>query len=191
MLQVRLSEMEAFVMTLLDQVSAVSRSIVQEMVDEESVNYIEAALLYGMVTTARYHVAVLSVFHNHAQDPQLRQLIKDAIDNLAEKTIKKCEALLLTGDAKLPSVKFPEHPLKNQLDIPGAAHLTDMEIAMSLVNMHGASQLALVAGINQSYQLKIARELRNQLNIALDWGYRLLQLMLHQGWLPEMTKVEH
>jgi len=171
-------------MTILDQVSATSRSIVQQTVDKESVNY-------AMVTTGRYHVAVLSVFHNHAQEPQLRQLIKEAIDNLSEKTVKKCEALLLTGDAKIPSVRFPEHPLENRLDIPSAARLTDMEIAMILVNMHGASQVALVAGISQGYQLEIASELRNQLNIALDWGYRLQQLMLHRGWLPEMAKVEH
>ena len=98
---------------------------------------------------------------------------------------------MLTGDAKIPSVRFPEHPLENRLDIPSAARLTDMEIAMILVNMHGASQVALVAGISQGYQLEIASELRNQLNIALDWGYRLQQLMLHRGWLPEMAKVEH
>ncbi|MDR3562132.1 MAG: DUF3231 family protein [Negativicutes bacterium] len=178
-------------MTIIDQVNASSRALVQKLVDKEPVNYIEAGLLYGITTTGRYHVAVLSVCYNHAQDPQLKELIKDALDNLTEKTVDKCESLLRAGDARVPTVEFPNHPLEKRLDIPGAAHFSDMEIAMMLVNMHGASTMALLAAINQSYQLEMAIELREQLNIALDWGYRLLQLTLHRGWLPELAKVEH
>lgn len=176
-------------MTILDKVSAKTNSLAQKFVDKESVNYIEAGLLYGIVATGRYHVAILTVLHNHAQDPELKRLIKDALDNLAEKTTKQCEELLLMGDAKLPAVRFPERSLENGQDIPSAAHFTDMEIAMILVNMHNASQLTLMTTINQCYQPEIGTKLRNQLNIGLDWGYRLQQLMLHRGWLPEIAKV--
>jgi len=178
-------------MTILDKVSAVSRSMVQNIVDKEPVNYIEAGVLYAMAAGGRHHVAVLSVFHNHAQDPRLKELIKDGLDNLTENTIKTCDNLLHAGDARVPTVEYPTHPLENRMDIPGAAHLSDMEIASMLVNMHTASTIALVAAINQSYQLEMAIQLREQLNISLDWGYRLLQLMLHRGWLPELAKVEH
>lgn len=178
-------------MTILDKVNATSRSIVQKFVDKEPANYIEAGLLYQIVVTGRYHVSILTILHNHAKDPELMQIIKDALDNLSEKTIKKCEDLLQTEDAMIPTVRFPERLLKSAQDIPSGAHLSDMEIAMALVNMHGASQMALLTAINQCYHLEIGIELRKQLNIALDWGYRLLQLMLHRGWLPQIAKLEH
>lgn len=178
-------------MTILDQVNAKSRSFVQGLVDKEPANYIEAGLLYQIVITGRYHVSLLTVLHNHAQDPELMQLIKDAIDNLSEKTLKGCEDLLQSEDAMIPTMRFPEHKLESAQDIPSSAHLSDMEIAMALANMHGASQMALMTAINQCYHLEIGFTLRKQLNTALDWGYRLLELMLHRGWLPQIAKITH
>ncbi len=178
-------------MTILDNVSAGTRSMVQTIVDKESVNYIEAGMLYGIVLQGRYNVSFLSILYNHAQSPQLKQLIKEAIDDLTEETIDECEGLLRAGDAKVPTLNFPEHSLENRLDIPSAAHLTGKEIAITLANNSAASQMALLASIHQCYQLEIAGTLRSQLNKGLDWNYRLLQLMLHQGWLPEINKVEH
>lgn len=178
-------------MTMLDKVNAKSRSLIQELVDKEPANYIEAGLLYQIIVTGRYHVSLLTIYHNHTKDPELMQIIKDAIDNLSEKTIKDCEDFLLAGDAMIPTVRFPERLLESAQDIPSGAHLSDMEIAMALANMHGASQIALLTAINQCYHLDIGTKLRKQLNVALDWGYRLLQLMLHRGWLPQIAKVEH
>lgn len=66
-----------------------------------------------------------------------------------------------------------------------------MEIAITLANMHNASQMALLTAINQCYHLEIGNNLGQQLNTAMDWGYRLQQLMLHQGWLPKIAKIEH
>jgi hypothetical protein len=54
-----------------------------------------------------------------------------------------------------------------------------------------ASQVTLMTAINQCYQLDIGIELRKQLNIAMDWGYRLQQLMLDRHWLPEVAKIKH
>lgn len=145
----------------------------------------------GITVNARYHITLLTLLSNHAQDTELKELIKDALDNLSKETNKKCEELLQLGEAQLPTIRFLERSLESNLDIPSAAHFTDLEIAMSLVNMHNASQLALLIAINQSYQLEIGMELRSQLNNALDWGYRLLQLMLRRGWLPEIAKIQH
>jgi len=178
-------------LTILDKVNAKGRSLVQNFVNDESANYIEAGLLYQIIITGRFHVSLLSIFYNHAKDPELMELIKDALDNLSERTIKVCEDILDANDAMLPTMRFPERLLGSTQDIPSAAHITDMEIAMGLVNMHGASQMALLMAINQSYHLEIGIKLRKQLNIALDWGYRLQQLMLHREWLPQIAKVQH
>lgn len=178
-------------MTILDKVNATTRTFVQKLVDKEPANYIEAGILYQIVVSGRFHVALLTILHNHARDPELMALIKDALDNLSEKTIKDCEDLLETEGAMLPTMRFPERPLENVQDIPSAAHLSDTEIAIVLVNMHNASQMALLTGINQCYHLEIGNALRKQLNSAIDWGYRLQQLMLHRGWLPKTAKIEH
>ena len=178
-------------MTILDQINAKSRSIVQGFVDQEPLNYIEAGLMHQFIITGRYHVSLLSVLHNHAKDPELKQLIKDALNDLSEDTIKYCEDFLKAENAVLPSVRYPEYPLENVQNIPDAAHLSDHVIAMALVNIHGASQIALLAAINQCYHLDIAFQFRKQINISMDWSYRLLQLMLHRGWLPEIAKIQH
>lgn len=178
-------------MTILDKVNATTRTFVQNFVDKEPANYVEAGLLYQIIVTGRFHVALLTILHNHARDPELMVLIKDALENLSEKAIKDCEDFLETEGAMLPTIRFPERSLENVKDIPSSAHLSDIEIAIALVNMHNASQMALLTGINQCYHLEIGTGLRKQLNTAMDWGYRLQQLMLHRGWLPEIAKIEH
>jgi len=178
-------------MTILDKLEAKGRTLVQGFTDPEALNYVEAGLLTGIAITGRYHVTLLTLFYNHASDPELKQIIKDALANLSDKAAIKAEELLEHGDAQIPSVSFQERSFESGLEIPPAAHLSDREIAMSLVNMHNASQLALLIAINQCYQLKIGSELRKQLNLALDWGYRLLELMLEKGWLPQIPKVKH
>lgn len=178
-------------MTIVDQLSAGARNIVQSVIDREPINYMEAGAMYGIVIQGRYHVSLMSILYNHAQDPELKRLIKEARDNLAESTAKRCENFLRTGAAQVPTTHFPDHPLENRTNIPEAAHLTDKEIAMTLAIHDSAGQMALLAAIHQCYQLEVARTLRDELNKGLDWSYRLLQLMLHRGWLPEIAKVTH
>ena len=177
-------------MTILDQIHARSRAIVQSIIDKEPVNYFEAGALYSIVAYGRHNASVLSVLYNHAQDYELKALIKEAIDGLAV-TIKQCEEFLAVGGAQIPTTRFSHHPLEDRLDIPSAARLTDMEISQSLHTMSATSQTALLISIHQCYQLEISVALRSMLNDSLDWNYRLLQLTLHQGWLPEIAKVEH
>ncbi|MDR3565944.1 MAG: DUF3231 family protein [Negativicutes bacterium] len=178
-------------MTMIDQIKAGTRNIVQSLVDNEPINAIEAGALYSIVIQGRYHVSLLSILHNHAQDPALKQLIAEAQDDLAESTVRRCENLLQAGEAKVPDTQFPTHPLEDRLNIPTAAHLSDAEIAMTLVVNDAAGQTALLLAIHQCYQLEVAMALRDELNKGLDWSYRLLQLMLHRGWLPEIAKVTH
>lgn len=178
-------------MNILEKVSAQARSMVQPLIDKEAVNYVESGVLYGIVMQGRYHVSFLSILHNHARDSKLRHLIKEALDELSEVTIVKCEDLLRAGDAQVPAFDLPVHSLDDKLDIPSNARLSDAEIAMALVTMDAAAQAALLSSIHQCYQLEISLTLRNQLNKGLDWSYTLLQLMLDRGWLPKIAKVEH
>jgi hypothetical protein len=178
-------------MTVMDQVRAGTRAVIQPAVDKEAVNYVEAGALYAMVAGARLHASLLSVFYNHAQDPELRRLIKDAIDHLSEAAIKKAEDLLRAGGAQVPAVAHREYPLTESLEIPSAARLDDEVIALSLANIDGASQAMLLGAMHLCYQPEIIRALGSQLRASLGWAFRLQQLMLKRAWLPEMAKVKH
>ena len=105
--------------------------------------------------------------------------------------MKKGESLLEAGGATLPIVSYPEAPLEESMQIPDGARIADPVIAVSLVNIDGASQMALLASLHQCYQPEISLALRTQLNRALDWSFRLQQLMLQRGWVPEVAKVAH
>ncbi|MBP2650158.1 MAG: hypothetical protein H6Q74_983 [Firmicutes bacterium] len=178
-------------MTMIDKVNGVVHTAIQSIVDKEPINYIEAGSLYGIVTQGRHNVAVLSVLHNQAKDHELKTLIAAAIDSHSEKTVKVCEDFLEKGHSELPKTRFSIHPLKDNLDIPFEGRLSDEEIAMLLINMAKASQLATFSAILNTYQPEIALSLRRIIDDGLDWNYKLVQLMIHRGWLPTVAKIEH
>lgn len=178
-------------MTIVDKVSAKGRSIIQKYVDQEPANYIEAGLVHQIILTGRFHVATMSLLYNHAQDAELRKLIKDVIDNITEKTIEASEDFFNDANAQIPTIKFTERHLEDIQNIPESIRYTDQEIVIMLADMHTSANLALLMAINQSYNLDLSLELRKQLNLGLEWGYRLLELSLHRGWLPEIAKVNH
>lgn len=178
-------------MTIMDKINSVTRAAAQVLLDKEAVNYLEAGSMYGIIAQGRYNMAVLSVLYNHAQDSELKELIKEAIENLTKLTIERCEALMKAGDAEIPVFDWTERKLHDHLDIPADARLTDAEIASTIGTLAKASQMACLAALHQSYQLEIGTMFRERLDAGLDWNYRLLQLMLKRGWLPHLAKIAH
>ena len=178
-------------MTITDQINIFTRTVVQSVVDKEPLSYIEAGSLFGIIIQSRHNISMLSSLYNQAQEPELRELIKEAIYEQTIPTIEKCEELLRAGNGELPDVHFASHPLYEKVDFPKGTRLTDMEIAIALGNTARASQLVLFLSLQQCYQLEIALAINQLLSSGLQWNYRLLQLMLHQGWLPRISKLEH
>jgi hypothetical protein len=179
-------------MTMLDKFSSETRNIFNMFFDKESINYLEAAGLYGVIAQGRYNIASLEIIYNHAQDIELKALIKEAIDKHTKTLIEHSEQLLNESGATLPTLSFTKRTLhKRPLDIPPDAHMTDGEIAIAIGTMGKAAQMAVLATLHQSYQLEIALMYRDMLMAGLDWDYRLLQLMLKRGWLPTLAKIEH
>lgn len=179
-------------MSILEKVSSETRNVFNMMFDKEPLNYLEAAGLYGIIAQGRYNIAALEVVYNHAQDHELKVLIKEAIERHTKAIVEHSEELLKDSGGSLPSLTFSKRTLhKHSLDIPPDAHLSDGEIAIAIGSIAKASQMALLAALHQSYQLEVAVMYRETLDAGLDWDYRLLQLMLHRGWLPKLAKVEH
>ena len=179
-------------MTILEKVSSETRNILNMFFDKEPLNYLEAAGLYGVIAQGRYNIACLEVFYNHAQDRELKALIKEAMEVQSKIIIEHSERLLSDSGGSLPTLSFTKRGLhKESLDIPSDAHMTDGEVAIAIGTMAKASQMALLAALHQSYQLEVALMYREMLDSGLDWDYRLLQLMLNRGWLPCLAKIQH
>ncbi|HEY3424106.1 MAG TPA: hypothetical protein VGL27_04850 [Negativicutes bacterium] len=176
-------------MTILDKINAYSRSFVQAIVDKEPVSYLEAAGLYSIIVQGKLNISILSLFYKLARDSDLKRLTGEAIDEIMKPTIIKCENLLRDGGAKLPDVDFPSYPLYKVGVIPDDMRLTDMEVALVVGNTVKAYKHVLFLSMEQTYQLEITRSINDLLSTGLDWEYRLLQLMIHNGWLPRIAKV--
>jgi hypothetical protein len=179
-------------MTMLEKVSSETRSILNMFFDKEPLNYLEAAGLYGIIAQGRYNVAALEVLYNHAQDQELKSLIKEAIERQSKVIIEHSEEILQDSGGNIPTISFTQRTLhKAPLNIPIDAHLTDSEVAIAVGTMGKAAQMTLLAALHQSYQLEVALMYRRMLDAGLDWDYRLLQLMLQRGWLPRLAKLQH
>lgn len=178
-------------MTILEKIESNTRAVVQSIFDKEPVNYIEGGSLYGIIAQGRHTRSMLEIMYNHALDPELKDLIKIAIDDLANPLIEQCESYLSISEAQVPHFGFNEHKLHDSIDIPSDARLTDNEIAAGIGTMAKAAQMALLGALHQSYQLEVGIMFRKFLDAGLDWNYRLLQLMIHRGWLPHLAKITH
>ncbi len=178
-------------MSIMDKVEQGARAVVQGIVDREPANYLEAGSLYGIISQGRYNLSTLEIMYNHAQDPELKELIEECMDKLINPLIKECEGLLEESHAEVPRFHFNKHQLHEKLDIPEDARLSDMEVAAGIGTMAKAAQVNILAALHQSYQLHIGMTFKKYLDDGLDWNYRLLQLMIHRGWLPHIAKVTH
>lgn len=178
-------------MTMMDKVNASANTLFNMIFDKEELNYVEAAAVQSLVGQGRYNIVALQVMYNHAQDSDLKKLVKQAMDDQTKSLMQGGENLLEERGAKMPNLHFRERSLHDKLDIPGDARMTDPEIAYGLATMAKASQLALLMAMHQTYQPEIAMMYRKILDEALDFNYRLMQLMLKKGWLPELSKVKH
>jgi len=179
-------------MTLLDKISAETRNVINTLFDKEPLNYLEATSMYAIIAQGRHNAALLEILYNHAHDPDLKRLIKEAIDAQISLLISQAEDFLEESRGGIPNLRFPKRQLHAEpLAIPESARFTDMEIAITIGAMAKASQLAILTAMHNSYQLNVLAMYRKLLDAGLDWDYRLLELMLNRGWLPEIGKITH
>jgi len=179
-------------MSILDQISSGTRSVLNMMFDSEPINYLEAAGLYGIVAQGQLNRTILEVAYNHAQDSDLKSLIREVLERHNQDIIEQAKDFLKNSDADLPALQLPRRSLHNTpVEIPADARLTDREIAMAIGTMAKAAQATILGALHHSYQLEVALMYRKMLEFGLDWDYRLLQLMLNRGWLPHLAKITH
>ncbi|KYZ76532.1 hypothetical protein AXX12_08870 [Anaerosporomusa subterranea] len=179
-------------MTMMDKVNAKAHSVTSAMFDREAPSYLEATAAYSIIAQGRMNSSVLSIMYNHARDPELRLLVREALEEQNKATIEVCEKILQDNGGELPHFYFQERKLQaTPLDIPPDARMTDEEIVLGLATMAKAAQMAILSALHQSYQPNIAMGYHKRLDEGLDFDFRILQLALNRGWLPHLDKVKH
>lgn len=179
-------------MTTTDRIRAGIGTAVNTVFDNEPLNYLETAGLYGVILGGRQNVASLSILYNHAYDPDLRTLLKQAIDEQTEWLLARAEKTLEAAGADLPDLHFVRRTLHDTpADLPEDLRFTDQEIALALANLGKASQAAVLTALHHTYQPSVGKMYQDALEAAFDFNYRLMQLTLAKGWLPHLHKVTH
>lgn len=178
-------------MTMMDKVNSGMNAAYNMVFDREELNYMEAAGLYTLTAAGRQNVAALALLYNHAQDSDLKKLLKQAIDGQTEWLTAHSEKFLKGRHGHLPDIEFPQRNLVDTATIPIEARFTDQEIILALGNMARAAQMAVLAAMHATYQPELAIMYRQLLDSAFDFDYRMMQICLNKGWLPYMHKIEH
>jgi hypothetical protein len=130
--------------------------------------------------------------YNHARDPELRKLVRQALEEQNKITIEVCEKVLHDNGGELPHFHFQERELQDTpLDIPPDARMTDEEIVLGLATIAKGAQMTVLGALHHCYQPNIAMAYRKRLDEGLDFDFRILQLALNRGWLPHLDKVKH
>lgn len=178
-------------MTIMDKVNAGANMVFNSVFDKEAINFMEAASLHTVIMQGRYNLAALECMYNQATDPELRTLVKEAVD-ITRETVNEAEDTMRSGGGHVPENHFIRRELHSR-PVEGSqdAKLSDPEIVLTLVMMAKASQMALLTSLHQSYQPQVSVMYRRQMDAGLDHNYRVLQFMLKRGWLPYLDKVEH
>ncbi|MDU4959304.1 MAG: DUF3231 family protein [Sporomusaceae bacterium] len=177
-------------MTMMDKVNAGANSIAHALFDKEALSYPEATAAYAMIAQGRMNNAVLSVMYNHARDPEVKELVLQALKDHNQAAVNLAEKLLQESGGELPHFYFQERKLHDEpVEIPPDARLTDEEIVLGVATMGKAAQMMLLSTIHQSYQPDVAIAYRKRLDEGMDFNYRILQLALKHGWLPRLDKI--
>lgn len=150
--------------------------------------------LYGFLAGGLGMVAGYQVLINHTGDEDLRNLLKDIIENQLRPHIQELTEILKANGIALPPAP-PERPSADLERIPAGARINDAEVAVTV----GADLAAGLVACSQAMG-KCTRE-----DIAMMYGQfhmekaqtaaKLLRMMKQKGWLvtPPLfvdTKIE-
>jgi transcriptional regulator of met regulon len=148
---------------------------------EEPMHYGEIFDVWAFSTASKNMVAIYQAFLNHAGDEDLRQLIRDLIEQ-AQLEIKECDALLHeNGIAPAPTP--PSKPKAKLEDIPAGARLTDPEIAAAVAADLALGLVACSQIIGKCIREDIAALFAKYHNTKLSMSTRALKMSKQKGWL--------
>lgn len=148
----------------------------------EPLHYGEVFGLYTQLSVAKAALDGYQVYFNHTGDTDLKDFIKDVINNSIKPSIKEIEEVLVANDVVVPPTPA-ERPEVDIEQIPVGARLQDAQIAYAIARDIANGITAMSALISQCIREDIAMMLTQQNAKALKNGAKLLQIMKEKGWL--------
>ena len=120
--------------------------------------------------------------YNIVQDPDLKEKLKDVINNVHRPMIKELEDFLKKEGVLLPSTT-PEKPLVDYKDIPEGARLTDEEIANMLAYNLVVGMMAAARGMTEAVRPDVAMMFLKYQITKATFSVTFKDLMQRRGWL--------
>ena len=149
---------------------------------KEPMHYGEVYGIYTQLAVAKAALDGYQVYCNHTGDKDLKEFIKDVINDSIKPSIEELEQLLIDNDVAVPPTPA-ERPEVDIEQIPPGARLQDAQVAFAIARDIATGLTAMSGLISQCIREDIALMLTQQSAKALKNGAALLQIMKEKGWL--------
>ncbi|GIP24183.1 DUF3231 family protein [Paenibacillus sp. J22TS3] len=148
---------------------------------DEPLHYGEIFGVWQCSTKGKGSLSSFQAYLNHAGDKDLKDILKDLIDQTTREIKEADEILLANGIPPVPA--FPERPPADLEEIPVGARFSDPEIGAAVAT-------AVSMGIVEASQV-IAISIREDIGalflknhgLKAALGARILRLLKDKGWL--------
>lgn len=148
---------------------------------EEPLHFGEVFDVWAFSMKAKGCISVYQAYEYHAGDNDLKNILKDLI-NQAELEVKECDQIL-TQNGVAPSPSLPARPETKLEDIPVGARITDPEIASLASTDIAASMVACSQVMGKSIREDIGLLFGKYHITKAALGLKMLQLSKEKGWL--------
>ncbi|WP_088070744.1 DUF3231 family protein [Gottfriedia luciferensis] len=148
----------------------------------EPLHYGEVFGVWSHLAATKAGVDTYQVYMNHTGDDDLKQFLKQVIENSMKPAIKEMEEVLLHNDIAVPPTPA-ERPEADLEQIPAGARLQDAQIAYMVSAEIAAGITANAALVSQSIREDIGLMFAGFGAKKAKDGAALLQIMKTKGWL--------
>lgn len=149
---------------------------------KEPMHYGEIYGAWSYLVSIKGALVRYQVFANHAGDLDLKQFIRNYIDNAIRPQIQQVEELLKANELALPPTP-PERANAKLEEIPVGARITDQEVAAVLGVDLGAGLVVCSQMIGQSIREDIHMMFSRFHTENAKHGLQLLRITKEKGWL--------
>ncbi|TMN22902.1 DUF3231 family protein [Lentibacillus cibarius] len=149
---------------------------------QEPMHYGEVFGVWSALTLAKGQLTAYQVYYNHAGDEDLKEFIKDMVENVIKPAIEENESLLKQNSVGLP-VAPPERSQANREDIPVGARVMDPEISAAISKDIAEGLVADSMLIGQCIREDIAAMYGQFHMKKAQMGAKLLKMNKAKGWL--------
>lgn len=165
----------------LNVIRRIAMGILSGNPTDEPMHYGEVYGVWAAVFSGKAMVAAYQTLLNHTGDEDLKQLIKEAIEQ-GKQDLTELEALLKANGIGLPPTP-PERPTADLESIPTGARFMDNEIAGKVSADVAAGLVAASTAIGQCIREDIAALFGKIHTQKAAFGAKLLKLNKDKGWL--------